>query len=332
MTRNHNIDLLRFVGLSLIILAHVTPPSIVLNLRCFDVPLMVFVSGLTCYQKDIQFSRGYLSHRFARLVFPVWIFLTVYFLMIYAAKFVGLDFGLTFKQVYESYLLMDGIGFVWIIRVLLLIALVTPGLIKINQTIKSDTLFIWLYSIVLILYLLIAYYKVGMDIALVRDWVYYVIGYGFVFLLGIRMKDLKSMDIMLFTAIMVALFITMGAFGKHSILGIESIFFHINDWKYPPTNIFLLYWLIMSILCYMVIYLKQRVKLNGVVNFIGCNSIWIYLWHIPFISITARMEMVWWLRFVIIYLGAAGIYFVQYSLINWIGKRKNYKLFKYLIG
>lgn len=330
--RDHNIDLLRFVGLSLIILAHVNPPSIVLNLRCFDVPLMVFVSGLTCYKKDIQFSWGYLSHRFARLVFPVWIFLTVYFLMIYAAKFVGLDFGLTFKQVYESYLLMDGIGFVWIIRVLLLIALVTPGLIKINQTIKSDTLFIWLYSIVLILYLLIAYYKVGIDIALVRDWVYYAIGYGFVFLLGIRMKGLKCVDIMLLIAIMVALFITMGVVGKYSILRVESIFLHINDWKYPPTNIFLLYGLIMSILCYMVIYLKQRVKLNGVVNYIGCNSIWIYLWHIPFISITARMEMVWWLRFVIIYLGAAGIYFVQYSLINWIGKRKNYKLFKYLIG
>lgn len=332
MTRDHNIDLLRFVGLSLIILAHVTPPSIVLNLRCFDVPLMVFVSGLTCYQKDIQFSWGYLSHRFARLVFPVWIFLTVYFLMIYAAKFVGLDFGLTFKQVYESYLLMDGIGFVWIIRVLLLIALVTPGLIKINQTIKSDTLFIWLYSIVLILYLLIAYYKEGMDIALVRDWVYYAIGYGFVFLLGIRMKGLKCVDIMLFASIMMAFFITLGVLDKYSLLGNDSVFLHVNDWKYPPTNIFLLYGLIMSILCYMVIYLKQRVKLNGVVNFIGCNSIWIYLWHIPFISITARMEMVWWLRFVIIYLGAAGNYFLQYSLINWIGKRKNYKLFKYLIG
>lgn len=330
--RDHNIDLLRFVGLSLIILAHVTTPSIVLNLRCFDVPLMVFVSGLTCYQKDIRFSWGYLSHRFARLVFPVWIFLTVYFLMIYAAKFVGLDFGLTFKQVYESYLLMDGIGFVWIIRVLLLIALVTPGLIKINQIIKNNAIFIWLYSIALILYLLIAYYKVGMDVVLVRDWVYYAIGYGFVFLLGIRMKDLKCVDVMLFIAIIVALFIAMGVVGKYSILGNNSVFIHVNDWKYPPTNIFLLYGLIMSILCYMVVYLKQRVKLNGVVNFIGCNSIWIYLWHIPFISITARMDVAWWIRFAIVYLGAAGTYVVLYSLINWIGKRKNYKLFKYLMG
>lgn len=330
--RDHNIDLLRFVGLSLIILAHVTPPLLVLNLRCFDVPLMVFVSGLTCYQKDIRFSWGYLSHRFARLVFPVWIFLTVYFLMIYAAKFVGLDFGLTFKQVYESYLLMDGIGFVWIIRVLLLIALVTPGLIKINQIIKCNTIFIWLYSIALILYLLIAYYKVGMDVVLVRDWVYYAIGYGFVFLLGIRMKGLKCVDVMLFIAIIVALFIAMGVVGKYSLLGNDSVFLHVNDWKYPPTSIFLLYGLIMAVLGYTIVNIKQRARLNTIVNFIGCNSIWIYLWHIPFISITARMDMVWWMRFVVVYMAAVGIYYLQYVLVEIIGKREKYNILKFLKG
>lgn len=330
--RDHNIDLLRFIGLSLIILAHVTPPLFVLNLRCFDVPLMVFVSGLTCYKKEIQFNWGYLSHRFARLVFPVWIFLTVYFLMIYAVKLVGLDFGLTFKQVYESYLLMDGIGFVWIIRVLLLIALVTPGLIKINQIIKNNAIFIWLYSIALVIYLLIAYYKVGMDIALVRDWVYYAIGYGFVFLLGIRMKGLKCVDIMLFIAIMVALFITMGVVGKYSILRVESVFLHINDWKYPPTNIFLLYGLIMAVLCYTIVNIKRRARLNTIVDFIGCNSIWIYLWHIPFISITARMDMVWWIRFVVVYMAAIGIYYLQLMLVNSIEKREKYNILKFLKG
>lgn len=330
--RDHNIDLLRFIGISLIILAHVWPPLLVIHLRTFDVPLMVFVSGLTCYQKDIQFSLGYLSHRFARLVFPVWIFLTVYFVMIYAVKLAGVDFGLTFKQVYESYLLLNGIGFVWIIRVFLLIAMVTPGLIKINQIIKNNTIFIWLYSIALILYLLIAYYKVGMDFAFVCDWVYYAIGYGFVFLLGIRMKDLKCVDIMFFTAILVALFFTMEVVDKYSLLGNDSVFLHIDYWKYPPTNIFSIYGLIMSILCYMVVYIKQRVKLNRFVNFIGCNSIWIYLWHIPFIPITARMDMVWWVRFFVVYLGGLGVYYLQYLLVRWIGKKKNYRLFKYLIG
>lgn len=330
--RDHNIDLLRFLGLSLIVLAHVCPPLLVLNIRCFDVPLMVFVSGLTCYRKDICLSWNYLSHRFARLVFPVWIFLTIYFLMLYAASFVGLDFGLTFKQVYESYLLLDGIGFVWIIRVLLLIALVTPGLIRINQIIKNNTIFIWIYSIALILYLLIAYYKVGMDIALVRDWIYYAIGYGFVFLLGIRIKELKSWDKFLLLAVVILLFVIMGVVDKYHVGSDGSIYYHINDWKYPPTNIFLLYGIIMSVFCFVLVYCKHRMELNVVINFIGCNSIWIYLWHIPFVSITARMNIEWLMRFMIVYIGAIGVYYVQLYLINVITKRKDFFLSRYLKG
>ena len=87
--RDHNIDLLRFIGLSLVILAHVSPPTILLNIRCFDVPLMVFVSGMTCYGRPADFSISYLTRRFTRLVFPVWIFLTLYFAMILGLEVVG---------------------------------------------------------------------------------------------------------------------------------------------------------------------------------------------------------------------------------------------------
>lgn len=45
--RDISIDILRFIGISFIILAHVNPPDTILNIRCFDVSLMLFVSGLT---------------------------------------------------------------------------------------------------------------------------------------------------------------------------------------------------------------------------------------------------------------------------------------------
>ena len=138
--RDPNIDVLRFIGLSLIILAHVSPPILILNIRCFDVPLMVFISGLTCYKKNVSFSWNYLQHRFARLVFPVWIFLSIYFTPIILLKFIGIDLGLKFQHVWGSYLLLNGIGYVWIIRVFLLIALLTPLLIKINTLIKNNGL------------------------------------------------------------------------------------------------------------------------------------------------------------------------------------------------
>ena len=46
-SRDFTIDMLRFVGVSLILLAHIVPPDGLFQLRSFDVPLMIFVSGLS---------------------------------------------------------------------------------------------------------------------------------------------------------------------------------------------------------------------------------------------------------------------------------------------
>lgn len=44
--RDLSIDLMRAIGLLCVILAHVNPPATLMQIRCFDVPLMLFVSGL----------------------------------------------------------------------------------------------------------------------------------------------------------------------------------------------------------------------------------------------------------------------------------------------
>lgn len=46
--RDVEVDVLRSIGILLIILAHIKAPLVPTVIRCFDVPLMVFVSGL-CY-------------------------------------------------------------------------------------------------------------------------------------------------------------------------------------------------------------------------------------------------------------------------------------------
>lgn len=47
-SRDIEVDVLRSIGILLIILAHIKAPLMLTIIRCFDVPLMVFVSGL-CY-------------------------------------------------------------------------------------------------------------------------------------------------------------------------------------------------------------------------------------------------------------------------------------------
>lgn len=114
--RDERIDLLRAFGLLMIILAHVEPPNYLFQLRNFDVPLMVIVAGLS-FQRSFKAESywSYLWGRIKRLVLPVWIFLSFYFFLEFLVGFPGtLPEG---KVVLSSYLLLNGIGYVWIIRV-----------------------------------------------------------------------------------------------------------------------------------------------------------------------------------------------------------------------
>lgn len=55
--RDIEVDVLRSIGILLIILAHIKAPVIPTVIRCFDVPLMVFVSGL-CYSDKTLMGGG----------------------------------------------------------------------------------------------------------------------------------------------------------------------------------------------------------------------------------------------------------------------------------
>ena len=55
VNRDNAIDVLRALGLFFIFISHSQPESnAILQLRCFDVPMMVFISGLTCSGKKID--------------------------------------------------------------------------------------------------------------------------------------------------------------------------------------------------------------------------------------------------------------------------------------
>lgn len=71
MNRLKNIDLLKCIGLFCIILAHVSPPKILFQIRNFDVVLMIIVSSfLFFYKNNNQNYKSYLYKRFKRLIIP----------------------------------------------------------------------------------------------------------------------------------------------------------------------------------------------------------------------------------------------------------------------
>ena len=146
--RDLSIDLLRFIALTGIIIAHIQPAPFWMQLRNFDVPLMLFLSGVS-YRISGGNKQGYWSYalkRFMRLVLPVWVFLTVYFALY------GFMKGKLFptKTIISYYSLMTS-WFVWIIRVFFVIALVSPLISPVLDRIGKRR-FMWYISAFLLLF------------------------------------------------------------------------------------------------------------------------------------------------------------------------------------
>lgn len=104
--RKKNIDILKSIGLICIILAHVNPPKIIFQARNFDVVLMIIISSYLffCSSSKIDSFSAYIQYvwkRIKRLLFPTWIFLTLFFLLNTLFNIQTLNF----KVILSSYLL-----------------------------------------------------------------------------------------------------------------------------------------------------------------------------------------------------------------------------------
>lgn len=330
LTRNDSIDCMRFIGLSLIILAHINPPYILFNLRCFDVPMMLFISGLVYSGRKIDLSLSFFIKRALRLVVPVYIFLTVYFLLAMVLKFfAGIDFGITYTHIIGSYALFNGIGYVWIIRVFLLIALLTPLLMRIEQYLRSDWALV-LFMVALSLMLTASVqFGFAMNNVFVKEYLYYAIGYSVPFIAGLRVMHINKTRFKSFSYIIASIMLLL--------CGIRTIYgggvLNIQGSKYPPQAYFLFFGVLMSLLCYAVcFYMKLGNGIYRLFRFIGMNTIWIYLYHIPFIQLTGKMSMHWSLRYIIVYAFSVVMCYVQICLVNKLSAYRDRKIYRYLKG
>lgn len=323
MSRNSHIDILRGIGLSLIILAHVNPPDWLMQLRCFDVPLMVFISGLSYAEKRFTISAipAFLWARTKRLLIPVYIFLLSYFLLneivVYCFQ---QSLGIELSHLQDSLLLLQGIGYVWIIRIFLLVALLTPLLVWVNGVIHADDIFFLflILSGILLTFFAAHFQGFWLDKYLYPSW-----GYGILFLLGIRQRHMESSRYqwVLWLAFIALIGCMLYYFNAH------GAYIPFNKYKYPPVGYFLLWGAVMSMCCW---FFRDRIssvisnsqRLYRLVLFLSANSIWIYLWHIPFVKrIDLYGDVHWMLKYAGIYVSAVAAYAIQWSLVNMLDIR-----------
>lgn len=284
--RDNRIDIVRFIGLAMIVLAHANPPSLLFQLRNFDVPLMVLVSGIS-FGLSYKINQGYLSYlwrRIKRLVFPVWLFLIGYFTYLFVTN--PESSNLTFRSIFLSFTLISGIGFVWIIRVFLLVATVSPLLYKYHQKIESNvkylvSLFIALVAYEFFRYLTIPYIQSGLG-KVIQLVSHYIIPFSILFALGLRLTFLSSNSLKLLSCINLFIFAVIGLFLFH----FYGRAIPAQELKYPPSLYYFSYAIFITISVWQLAPSIEksliRIKLLSFVLFAGRNSIWVYLWHIPF--------------------------------------------------
>ena len=332
MNRDLQIDFLRFLGLSLVIVAHIQAPFTFTQIRSFDVPLMVFVSGLSASGKYITNYWQYLWKRTKRLIVPVWLFLAFYLTAFYIVQSLVLpEPYLTGRMIGRSFLLLDeSIGYVWIIRVFLLIMIVTPPIVRMSQRIKSESVFIFIVLSFLLLNQIAFQHISSMSDDLfkngLKDILIYGIAYSIPFVLGVRLKQANYNILWLYFALFILFFVLLGfncyEAGNNPI-GVSS------GYKFPPRPYFIVYGSLVSILLWTTRQWWGQIANNRFTAFVGQNTIWIYLWHMPFALIATVFMDNWIIKYVFVYGLALLLFWMQYRIVS---RLENKILKKYLLG
>ena len=189
------------------------------------------------------------------------------------------------------------------------------------------------YFFAYLFYELLVLFKVGISARFFIYTIYYAIPYGLILSLGLfydsfgmgAKRKVCLTSVTVYTVLAIVFFVIKGRYISTQIF------------KYPPRIYWISYSLFVSygllILCSK--FEKCRMFDNLIVRFIGRNTLWIYLWHIPFVTLSGIISDFWCFRFIIIVFGAIAVYFLQYLIVLFIKNKCGEKancITKFLLG
>lgn len=292
-SRDHKIDWIRALCTLTVILAHVGSPDIVNHIRTFDVVALVMISGMS-----MSFASGkylsYLWKRIKKILIPTYIVITVIFVLTFiACKALRTSQLYPADRMIKSYLLLyeGSMGYVWIVRIFLFIAILEPVIKKIAENIKSILLFagtMVLFALAGFLLLRI-YIRITEPVAagLYNDFLYSPYVYSVVALTGywfIRNKD-KWLYQIIGAAVVFA--------ASQVFMVIPGMGFVPNLCKYPPQFYYLSYGLLITLVLYKL-FPDKDVK---AVSWLSRNSFMIYLLHIVVLRVYGLASKISFFKF-----------------------------------
>lgn len=308
--RDLGIDVLKFIGLIGLIASHTFINDVILQIRSFDVNLLVIISAYLADKNESNNNISYTTYckkRIKRLLFPTWIFITVYFIVNTLLKFQNYSI----LQIVRSYLLLNNsIGYVWIIYVYLICAVAIPLLKKVDtKSLYSKVLFIG----ITIIYLWLTSITDNYWYQLV---VLYPIIYSLISLIGIFIarNETKFSTIIMISGLIV--FIVYAII----LYNMTGIYIVTGEYKYPPKLYYLGYSIGISILLFNFksVFLKliNAVKMVKIVLFVSKHSLWLYLWHILALQVVMKFKFNQILSFLIVIIISIFLILIQEKIVQ----------------
>lgn len=316
--RDSSIDILRFLGLTGIILVHNNPPAWLEQLRGFDVPLMVLLSGVVMGMgrqtfDSVRGTTSYLCRRITRLILPTWIFLGIYTLIMY----LGLNEYPDWEQIYMRMTLRTH-WFVWIIRVFLVTSCSAPLIYLLRQ--KTP---LWLFVMILLAGLIVFEFAHPVMDDSSRYYLLMTIPYIIIFAMGYVLPSLSRRSIGIAIAIAGMIYATWAVVYYHRC----GYYVNTNIVKYPP----LLYYTSYALMICGLLWLgkdiiDQAMRWPGAgwyraIVFIGSHTIWIYFWHIIALRF-AYLPLRWlaehgWTTYIPTWLWSFALVYLSATLVTW---------------
>lgn len=313
MNRRKELDILKAIGLLCIILAHTCPTSSILfQLRNFDVVLMIMVSAMLYF--DRPKINNYFLKRIKRLIVPAYIFLTIFFIFCLLIKPYPFDVRTIFNT--YMFLIYDGMGYVWVIRIFLLIALLLPFINKIILRFKK----IHIVLFCIIIYILYEYlcciglFKINIFMS---NIIAYIVPCVILIVSSYYLNNSDNKRITIFAFIdflvyLLCLFLIYHYTGE---------FKNTNYMKYPFRLYYLSYALFICSLLIVFFKNKKYVELfyNKSIVFLSKNSLWIYLWHILLIYAFKHFitDINWIIKYILIVVFTCLIVYIQNKIVNY---------------
>ena len=304
--RDASIDILRCFAILGIIIAHIEPSRLWVQLRGFDVVLMVFLSAVCAkgFEKENFSYSKFFVKRCIRLVCPVWIFFVAYYIGIYLFYYLP-----PLSEVIASFTLTSD-RYVWIIRILVVLALIAPMIFNTTKRVSSKGI-----MLVLLIGFMSCELLFNIHSGKIYDMLFMTIPYALVYVLGMNICKFTKRQHSIMAGFCLVAFCCFLLYYKVDFGVIKLTY----EMKYPPCFYYISYGLAVTLLMwtykdriYRVLY---KMRLSRFFAFVGSHTYWLYLWHIPLVDIV-QGHFNPLIRFCIVFFSSLLVVAIQDALVK----------------